>query len=102
VIIEQSEACEGPAIEWLFREAQRLAQALRAAEVAPDVARTVCESFVFGMASALDHTPVESDGSSWTATVAFLGDGPVLAPDPTTFAWHDYALGVVGEVFGDE
>ena len=79
-----------------------MAEALRAAEVAPDVARTVCESFVFGMASALDHTPVESDGSSWTATVAFLGDGPVLAPDPTNFAWHDYALSVVGEVFGDD
>lgn len=102
MIIEQSEACEGPAIEWLFRESQRLAQALQDAEIAPDVARSVCESFVFGMASALDDTPVESDGSSWTATVAFLGGGAVLAPDPTTFAWHDYALGVVGEVFGDE
>jgi hypothetical protein len=101
MIVDQSEVFEAPATEWLYREAKRLADTLDQFDVPRDTARKVCEAFMFGLATGLDGDPVEAEGKPWQPTVVLAREETLHLPDPSTFEWHDYALGVVGEVFGD-
>jgi hypothetical protein len=98
---EQSEAFEGPALAWLFREAQRLADTLAEHGVAAGASRNIVDAFVFQLCVGMDQHTVVSEGRSYTPTLTFLCDGVALAADPNSFEWHDYALGVVSEVFGE-
>ena len=101
MIVDQSEVFEAPATEWLHREAKRLAATLSEFDVPRATARQVCEAFIFRLATGLDAEPVEADNQPWQPTVAFLKQETLHLPDPSTFEWHDYALGVVSEIFGD-
>ena len=50
----------------------------------------------------MDQHPVVSEGRSYTPTLTFLDEGAALAADPNSFEWHEYALGVVSDVFGEQ
>ena len=97
--IERSESYEEPALEWLYRETARLREVLLSARVSESVARSICEEFIFRLAGGLDDEPVLVGQSQWVPALVFLSGGTALLPDLESFAWHDYAFGVTGEVF---
>ena len=89
---------EQPAAEWLFDQALRLREALASAGITEgSVQRAVCEAFFFGLAVDFD----DAEKTSHRRRLAFERDGRLLLPDDQTFAFHDYAFGVVGEVLGE-
>jgi hypothetical protein len=99
--VEETEEFEGPALQWLSREARRLADVLRRHGLDSDAARPLVEAFIFGMCFDLDRQPIMFEGRTYAPGMHFASPEKALAADDDTFAWHDYALGVVGEVFGD-
>lgn len=100
--IHRTDDYEEPALEWFLREGERLNETLRTAGVADEATRReVCTNFFFGMGYALGE-PVESGGRRYRVEVALqTEDGDLLLPT-SMFDFHDYAHGVVGQVFGDD
>jgi hypothetical protein len=99
--VTESEDFERPALTWLFREGARLARALDDSDLSSDEARRVVEAFLFGLCAGLDDEPVVVGGSSYRPAIVMMAGDRLLAAEPSTFAWHEYALSIVGEVFDD-
>lgn len=99
--IEPSEVFERPALAWLFREAQRLADTLAEHGVSAGPSRKIVDAFGWQFSVGLHQHAVMTDGRSYTPALTFLDERVALAADPNTFDCHDYALGVVGEVSGE-
>jgi hypothetical protein len=100
--IQRVDEYEEPALVWFFREATRLNDILTSAGVADESARReICTNFFFGMGYGLGE-PVESSGSEYRVVVGLeTADNRVLLPTEM-FDFHDYAHGVVGQVYGDD
>ena len=99
--IRRSEAYESPALDWMLEQVQRLREALNGGGVTDvSVQRAVCETFFFALATDLDGAEVTSRERP-RRRLAFEDGEALLLPDDETFDFHDYALGVVGEAFGD-
>jgi hypothetical protein len=99
--IARSSEYETYALDWLFGQVERLKAAMIEGGILDDrVQRSVCASFVFGLTVEFDNGEV-MPGDRPRPRLGFERDGRLLLPDDDSFDFHDYALGVVGEVFGD-
>ena len=103
-MIEESEDYETPALHWLFSEAKRLDESLRRCGIADEAARrAVTEDYIFGMGYAFDaddEKVTTGDGGTFRAVLVLQAeDGRLLGP--ANFGFHEAAIGVVGEVYGD-
>ena len=92
---------EAPALDWMFAQVERLRDALGASGVVDEsVQRSICETFFFGLAVEFDDGEVLEEPRS-RRRLAFEEADRLLLPNDDTFDFHDYALGIVGEAFGD-
>ncbi|MEQ1700651.1 MAG: hypothetical protein ABMA25_11090 [Ilumatobacteraceae bacterium] len=99
--IVRSDAYEEPALDWLYAQVERLRAALANAGVVEEgTQRLVCEHFFFGLSVEFDDGEVVEQPRA-RRRLGFESDGVLLLPDDDSFDLHEYALGVVGEAFGD-
>lgn len=97
---ESSEDFEEPALDWLFHEVESLRSSLIDGGIVDDeIQRKVCEQYIFGLAGRLDGSEIR-DPQAPLPTLGFLSANQALMADDS-FSFHEYALGLVGEAFGD-
>ena len=96
-----SEDYESVALEWLYAKVKALRGVLAEAGIDDEEAqRNVCEVFFFDLTVELDGDVAGRQGPRPRLT--FEQDDNVLLPEDDTFELHDYAIGVVEEVFDDD
>lgn len=99
--IVRSEEYEALAFDWMYDQVGRLRDALGTAGVLDEsIQRPICEAFFFGLAVEFDDDEVLSEPRP-RRRLAFEEADRLVLPDDGTFDFHDYALGIVGEAFGD-
>jgi hypothetical protein len=102
---ERSDEYERPALEWLLREVNRLNSYLMEAGVGgQEQRRAICNNYFFGFGDAGPSdlgAPLDVGGRSYSPAVAFATDDERLLLATEMFDFHEYALSVVGEAFGE-
>src|SRR3954471_8813363 len=94
-----TEDYESVALAWLYAKVDALRTALAQAGIAgEDVQRNVCEVFFFDLSVDLDG---EVNKQGPRPRLTFEQDDALLLPEDDGFELHDYAVGVVEEVFDD-
>lgn len=98
---QRSDEFEQPALDWLYEEAQNLRDVLVEAGILDEVlVRRVCRNYIFGLGVRLDGDEVQDPEPPRPALGFLMPDGGLMADD--LFSFHEHAIGVVAEVFGDE
>jgi hypothetical protein len=96
-----SDEYEAPALDWLFAQVARLKTSLDECGVSDEVVqRAVCETFFFALTVDFDGGSVDAAARP-RPRLSLERDGTILLPADGSFDFHDYALGAVGEAFGD-
>jgi hypothetical protein len=94
-----TEDYESVALAWLYAKVDALRTALAQAGIDDeDVQRNVCEVFFFDLSVDLDG---EVNKQGPRPRLTFEQDDALLLPEDDGFELHDYAVGVVEEVFDD-